>query len=373
MRIGFDAKRAFYNTSGLGNYSRSTIEHLTKFFPQNEYILFTPSVKKDLYTNPPKTAKIVSPTGFKGSVLKSFWRSFKMSNSIKNHKIDIFHGLSNELPHNIHKTGAKSLVTIHDLIFIRYPELYKHADRVIYQTKLKYAAQIADTVIAISEQTKSDIINYLNIDQSKIEVVYQGCNPVFGKPVPQNKQIEVAGKYKLPKQYILTVGTVEKRKNALAVVKAIHKHNINVPFIIVGRKTEYQTEIEKYVAKHKLESKVKIYNSIPFEDLSAIYNQASLFIYPSIFEGFGIPIVEALSAGIPVITTRGGCFNEAGGFAARYIDPKDIDEIADALKTILESFQVQQRMIKDGKEYVKKFSEERISESMMSVYKKHKL
>lgn len=370
MRIGFDAKRAFYNRSGLGNYSRSTIEHLMKFFPRHEYVLFTPSVKNHVYEHIPSKAKTVSPSGFNGGLLKSFWRSFRMTGSIKREKIDVFHGLSNELPHNVHKTGAKSLVTIHDLIFMRYPDLYKPADRTIYQTKFKYASQIADTVIAISEQTKTDIINFLDIDESKIEVVYQGCDPMFLKEVTQKQQIEAAGKYNLPNQYILNVGTIEKRKNALAVVKALHEYNIDIPFVIIGKKTEYQEEIEKYVLKHKMENRVKIYNQIPFTDFPAIYRQASLFIYPSVFEGFGIPIIEALSTGIPVVTTRGGCFSEAGGFAARYIDPHDIEEIAEAVKNILEDEKMQQRMIKDGKEYVQKFSEERISANLMNVYNK---
>ncbi len=370
MKIGFDAKRAFYNQSGLGNYSRSTIEHLTKFFPKNEYFLFTPSEKNHIYNPIPPNTQTISPKGFKGGVLKSFWRSFKMSGSVKKYKIDVFHGLSNELPHNLHKTGAKCIVTIHDLIFIRYPELYKKADRKIYHAKFKYASQIAHTVVAISEQTKSDLINFLNIDEAKIEVVYQGCNPMFGKPVSQKQQIEAAGKYKLPEKYILNVGTIEKRKNALTVVKALHQHKIDVPFVIVGRRTEYQDEIETYIAKHNMENQVKIYNQIPFNDFPAIYSQASLFIYPSLFEGFGIPIIEALSAGIPLITTRGGCFSEAGGFAARYIDPSDTEEIADAIKNILENEKIQQRMKKDGLEYVKKFSEERISANLMNVYKK---
>lgn len=370
MRIGFDAKRAFYNQSGLGNYSRSTIEHLIKIFPSNEYFLFTPSVKHHIYENIPQQAKIITPSAMSAGILKSFWRTFRMSKAIKKQKADIFHGLSNELPHNAHKTKAKTVVTIHDLIFMRYPELYAPTDRAIYHKKFKYAADIADSVIAISEQTKTDIINFLDIDESKIDVVYQGCSPIFKKEISQKQKIEAAGKYNLPKEYMLYVGTVEKRKNALTVVKALNEHNIDIPFIIVGKKTEYQKEIEACIVEHKMENQVRIFNNIPSKDLPAIYAQALIFIYPSVFEGFGIPIVEALNARVPVITTRGGCFSEAGGFAARYTDPHDTEEIARAIKEIAESEQIRNRMIKDGLEYSEKFSEERISKNMMNVYLK---
>jgi glycosyltransferase involved in cell wall biosynthesis len=370
MRIGFEAKRAFYNQSGLGNYSRSTIEHLTKFFPSHNYFLFTPSVKDHIYTKIPSQAEIITPSALTGGMLKSFWRTFRMSGAIKRKKLDIFHGLSNELPHNAHKTGAKTVVTIHDLIFLRYPELYAAADRAIYLKKFKYAAHIADSVIAISEQTKTDIINFLDIDESKIEVVYQGCNPIFSKEISQKQKIEAAGKYNLPKEYMLYVGTVEKRKNILSAVIALNENNIDLPLIIIGKKTDYQDEVEAYLIKHKMENQVKIFNNIPFADFPAIYQQALLFIYPSVFEGFGIPIIEALNSGVPVITTRGGCFSEAGGFAARYIDPHDTDEIGAAIKEISEDKQIQARMIKDGKEYTEKFSEERISKHMMNVYLK---
>ncbi|MEA2042531.1 MAG: glycosyltransferase family 1 protein [Bacteroidota bacterium] len=368
MRIGFDAKRAFYNQSGLGNYSRSTIELLTKFHPTHDYFLFSPKLKNNIFKNRPKNTKAITPSGFIDSNLSSMWRTFRMARDIKKSNIDLFHGLSNELPQNLHKKNVKSIVTIHDLIFIRYPELYKPADRAIYHQKFKHAAQIADKVIAISEQTKSDIINFLNIDESKISVVYQGCNPIFHQDPGNKQKIEVAGKYNLPQEYMLNIGTVEKRKNTLAVVKALKENKIDIPFIIIGRQTDYQNEIEDYIKRNNMESQVKIFNNVPFTDFPAIYRQASLFIYPSIFEGFGIPIIEALHSNIPVITTRGGCFSEAGGFSARYTDPNDTDEIAEAITDILSDEKVRGRMTHDGKNYVQKFSEERISQNLMNIY-----
>jgi len=172
MKIGFDAKRAFYNKSGLGNYSRSTIELLTKYYPSHEYVLYTPSTEDAIKFNIPEKVKTFEPIRFFNKVFKSYWRTFQISNRISEHKLDVYHGLSGELPNKAHKkANTKLIVTIHDLIFLRFPELYKPIDRKFYYQKAKYACEIADRIIAISEQTKSDIIQFLGVEESKIDVV----------------------------------------------------------------------------------------------------------------------------------------------------------------------------------------------------------
>jgi glycosyltransferase involved in cell wall biosynthesis len=368
MNIGFDAKRAFYNRSGLGNYSRSTINLLQKYFPKNEYFLYTPSTENAISFPLSENTKIVTPSGIFNRFMKTYWRSFKLAGNIKKDKLDIYHGLSNEVPQNAHKTGAKIFTTIHDLIFFRYPELYNTIDRRIYYQKFKYSAQISDKVIAISEQTKTDIIHFLNIDEKKIDVIYQGCNPIFYKEVSTERKIEVAQKYKLPKQYILNVGTVEKRKNILAAVRALHQEKIDMPLIIVGGRTAYQDDIENYVAEYGMQNQVFIYNNVPFDDLPVLYQLSELFIYPSLFEGFGIPILEALNSKIPLITTRGGCFSEAGGLHSMYVKPDNIDEIGAAILKTLSDTQLRKTMIEEGFQYAQLFNEDKIADNLMNVY-----
>jgi len=368
MKIGFDAKRAFYNYSGLGNYSRSTIGLLTKFYPKHDYFLYTPSTKDTIEFLLNENTKIIEPQGFINSFFKSYWRSFKLSENIKKDKLDVYHGLSNELPQNAHKTGAKIFVTVHDLIFIRYPELYHTIDRKIYHKKFKYACEIADTVISISKQTKTDLVNFLYIDKKKIEVVYQGCNPIYYKEADEVKKIEVTQKYNLPKQYILNVGTVEKRKNVLSLVKALKEGNIDIPLIIVGGKAEYQNFVEKYIFENRLENQIVIYNNVPLEDLPALYQLSELFVYLSLFEGFGIPILEALNSKVPVITTKGGCFSEAGGFSSIYVSAENIEEIQNAIKKTLTDSEQRIKMINEGFDYAQNFKEEKIAERLMNLY-----
>lgn len=371
MKIGFDAKRAFFNNSGLGNYSRSTIELITKFYPYNDYVLFTPSTENAINFNIQPKMKICKPKRIFNKIFKSYWRTFKISKRIKEHQLNIYHGLSGELPSKANiKTNTKLIVTIHDLIFLRLPELYKPVDRKIYLQKAKYACDIADRIIAISEQTKSDIIQFLNIEESKIDVVYQGCNSLFHKEVDTTKKINVAQKYNLPDKYILNVGTIEERKNALSILKAIKFGKIEIPLIIVGKETEYQNELLKYASENNLQDQLIILNNVPLEDLPAIYQQAFVFVYPSVFEGFGIPILEAMYSKVPVITTKGGVFSETGGHSSIYIELNNIEKLSKAITNIATDEELRNKIINDGIDFVQKFNDDKIAANIMNVYLK---
>src|SRR5690606_34677955 len=153
-------------------------------------------------------------------ILPSYWRTRGIVKDLEKDGIRIFHGLSGEIPIGLQKTQIKSVVTIHDLIFIRYPELYKPIDRIIYHKKFLHAARNADKIIAISEQTKRDIVDFFNIQEDRIEVIYQGCHPAFKKPITEEKKQDLIQRYQLPNNFVLNVGSVERRKNALQIVKA---------------------------------------------------------------------------------------------------------------------------------------------------------
>ncbi len=371
MKIGFDAKRAFFNYSGLGNYSRSTIELMTKFYPLNDYFLFTPSSENAIKFNIPDKVNIIEPKKFLSRTFKKYWRTFRLSSKIAEYNLDVYHGLSSELPFKAHKKSkAKLVVTIHDLIFLRYPEFYNSVDRKIYYQKAKFACEIADTIIAISEQTKSDLINYFKIEERKIDVVYQGCNIAFQKEPDTNTKIEIAGKYNLPENYILNVGTVEKRKNTLSILEAINYGKIDITLIVIGKKTDYQDELFKYAHENNLSDKLVVLNEVPFEDLPALYRQADIFAYPSVFEGFGIPIIEAMYSKVPVITTKGGVFSETGGLSSIYVEPGNIEKLSDSIKMVLNDSELREKMINEGYKYVQKFNEDKIAANLMNVYLK---
>ena len=372
MKIGFDAKRAFFNRSGLGNYSRNVIQLLSRHYPQNDYFLYTPTKKGAISFIPIEqdNIHISTPKRTLDKLFKSYWRSFRLTGQLEDDKIELYHGLSNELPKNIHKTKIKSIVTIHDLIFIRYPHLYKPIDRQIYYKKFKYSCQIADRVIAISEQTKADLVNFFKIDEDKIDVVYPGCHPIYYNEVSESVKKQIKEKYNLPSQYILYVGTIEERKRLLNIIKALKGIKIDIPLVAVGKPTQYLTKVKKYISENQLEDRIYFYHNILLEDLRVIYQLSEVFVYPSVFEGFGIPILEALNSKTPVITTKGGCFSEAGGKSSIYIDTANIDELQDAIKNVLSNSLLRKKMLADGYEYAQNFREEKIAENLMDVYLK---
>jgi len=368
MRIGFDAKRAFFNVSGLGNYSRNLLRALSSHYPDNEYILYTPSINSSIFDYSKQKFIVREPAGFLNKRFKSYWRSFSLAKQVKRDELDIYHGLSHELPYNIQKTGIKTIVTIHDLIFLRFPDLYKPWDRKIYLKKSKYACEIADLIIAISKQTANDIRQFFGIDESKIKVIYQGCNPAFRKELNDTTRSEIIKKYGFPRSFILFVGTIEERKNLLVVLKAMYTGEIKLPLVVIGRKTSYYKEVKKYIDSNKIKD-IYFLESIINEDLPAIYQQAEVFVYPSVFEGFGIPVIESLYSKTPVITSKHGCFPEAGGLSSMYIDPHNVEELAETIKKVIEDNELRKKMIDNGYNYARNFNDDIVAKNIMNAYK----
>ncbi|MCL2245700.1 MAG: glycosyltransferase family 4 protein [Lentimicrobiaceae bacterium] len=331
MIIGFDAKRAFHNFSGLGNYSRLLINSLSNLYKDDKYLLYTPNYKPHLlhdFVN--DNCKIVTPQGITSWLPASFWRTFFMANHINAQNVDIFHGLSGELP--VSKLKMPKVVTVHDLIFMRFPEYYAAFDRKMYEKKFKHACNVADKIIAISKQTADDCIHFLGADARKIEIAYQSCDPIFFTPI---KNEDVSKKYNLPARFILCIGTIEKRKNLLNLVKALPFIAEDVSLVAIGGKTAYTTQIEEYVKEHNLSHRVKLMHNVAFRDFPAFYFAAAAFVYPSVFEGFGIPILEALAVGTPVATSNISSMPEVGGNAALYFDPYNVEDIAEKTNLLL--------------------------------------
>jgi glycosyltransferase involved in cell wall biosynthesis len=368
MKIGYDAKRAFFNSSGLGNYSRDTIANLSQQFPNNEYVLYSPKPSQSLPFYYADNLCIKGPDKLNHKIFSSLWRSGGITPQLVTDKINLFHGLSNELPQRIEETQIPSVVTIHDVIFMRYPQFYSAIDRKIYEKKFRESSFAATKVIAVSQQTKDDLIHFFQVPEQKIEVVYQGCNPIFWESAGEGKKNEILLKYLIPDQFMLYVGTIEERKNLLTIVKAIHLHKINYPLVVVGKPTSYLNKVKAYIEKNKIEN-VYILHNVPSDDLPALYQIAELFIYPSLFEGFGIPILEALVSKTPVISSKGGCFHEAGGKSSIYISPDNVDEMAQEINRVICDQDLREKMQDDGFEYAKQFKRERIAQNIMNVYK----
>ncbi len=373
MRIGFDAKRAVFNMTGLGNYSRNLVRSLATLYPNDEFFLYSPGRVDNPrleFLNELSHARIVVPRGLYAGALKGIWRSLGICGDIKRDRVDLFHGLSNELPFGIGRVHVAKIVTIHDLIFKRYPHYYPTLDRRIYDFKSRYACRNADIIIAVSEQTKRDIVEFYGTAPEKIKVVYQSCDASFSHSITESEKSEVRSRYSLPAQFVLYVGSIEERKNLLGLVKAITllRKSHDLFLVAIGRGTEYLGQVKQYINSSGMNDRIQIRSDIAFADFPAIYQMAQVFVYPSQFEGFGIPIIEALWSKTPVITTRGGCFAEAGGPASMYVSPDNSEEIASAITKVLGDSNLRARMIGGGYSHVQKFREENVIRQIMEIY-----
>lgn len=335
LRIGFDAKRAFNNGTGLGNYSRFVISSLVKLYPQHHYFLFTPGMKPafENWIAEAGNVTIVTPQSPVGKMMPSMWRTYAIADMCNTLKLDVYHGLSNELPVGIQRFKGKKLVTIHDLIFLRYPAYYGATDRYIYTKKFKTACEKSDLVLAASDQTKQDVVKYFHTDADKIKVTYQDCDQRFLYKASRDELNHVLAKYDLPSKYILCVGTIEERKDQLTVLKAFHQLNDpSCKLVFIGRQTDYAQQLHQYISSNSLTADVVFLTNVPASDLPLIYQASSAFVYASEFEGFGIPILEGLRSGVPVISARNSSLTEVGGEAVLYFNSKD----ATALKSCMQ-------------------------------------
>ena len=382
MNIGFDAKRAYHNGTGLGHYSRTLIRSLAEYFPQHDYYLFNPKASGIFQMNGENVHEIL-PSGLLNKTLSAVWRSKWVTNDLEELNIEVYHGLSNEIPLDIHKTVVKSVVTIHDIIFERYPEQYSKIDVEIYKRKFRYACEHANKVIAISKQTKNDIMEFYKTPADKITVCYQSCNPAFGQSVDDKMKQHVREKYSLPDEYFLYVGSIIERKNLLGICKAIYllRNDLRKPLVVIGDGTKYKQKVKDFIKQHGIETQIIFLSENPLakvassflraEDFPAIYQMAIAMIYPSFFEGFGIPVLESLWSHLPVITSNVSSLPEAGGDGAHYVDPNSAEEIAEGMKKIYNNKSFAQTLKEKGWQYAQNFTQQRCAAEVMKIYESH--
>jgi len=371
MLIGFDAKRYFLNRTGLGNYARNTVRALEKYHPDNQYFLYTPKTGKNVHLPGAKTV-VRAPTPEPGRLGSALWRSFSLSRIIKNDGLDIYHGLSHELPLGIKKAGCRTAVTVHDLIFMRMPELYSYIDARIYKKKYKRSCRAADVVVAISKSTKNDLLEFFHIPEEKIRVAYQSCDPIFFRQAGAKALEKTREKYGLPREFILYVGSLAPRKNIHNLLHALGSMGKeNTPcLVLAGRgKEDYIRRAMHIARQHKIENSIRLLPGIPTADLPRLYQAARLFIYPSVYEGFGIPVLEAMASGTPVITSDNSCLREAGGPGSRYMDPSSPEDMAGCISKILEDRELSREMIREGEKYARNFTPQKAAEELMRIYR----
>lgn len=348
MQIGLDAKRYFHNHTGLGNYSRSIVSGLQKFFPEEEYKLYDE---------------------------KSLKRTFGMGRKAEKDGCEVFHGLSNELPLDIKRTKVRSFVTIHDTCWRQFPDMYHAADRLIYDLKYGWAARNADCVIAISESTKRDIQRFYNVPEERISVVYQPVQDFFYEKISKDlarRMIDSTAQH-IPEDYLLSVGSVNSRKNLLGSLKALAQISPEerLPLVVIGNGREYMKECCSFAQENLRETDVFWLTSLTDNHcLQAFYTCATALLYPSHYEGFGLPIVEASLQGCPVLTSNTSSLPEAAGPGAILTDPKDTDAIRTGIMTLIGNNDLRKKISAEGEDYCRRmFCPQKQAQKLMSLYK----
>ena len=390
LKYAFDAKRIVRNATGLGSYSRTLINSLSAADADSQFLLYAPDEGRDDLRNQiiqrPNVAFSFysSPTGggregalhpsslFPKSLRKAFWRSRGIVNDLQRDGVQLFHGLSGELPVGLRRAGIPGIVTIHDLIFLRHPEYYNPIDVFLYRRKFHATLREAERVVAISECTKRDILAYSDFPEDRIDVVYQSCGTQFREEADAETKAEVRTRYHLPEHYILSVGTIEPRKNALLAVKALNTlTSKEISLVLVGRQTSYvRKEILPFAERNGLTDRVHLLSDVPNHHLPAIYQQALCFVYPSRYEGFGIPIIEAIQSRLPVVAATGSCLEEAGGPDSLYVHPDDAEALASAILRSLPGTEGREQRIQRSLQYIQRFENNDIAQQMLTEYER---
>ena len=369
-RIGYDAKRIVRNGTGLGSYGRTLINDLAPLLPQTQLRLYAPDNGKAVLREqvlPAENVTFVYPSHLHLRLQRDLWRMHGVVKRLQQDGVSLYHGLSGELPFGLKKVGIASIVTVHDLIFLRHPEFYPAIDAFIYKLKFYQMLQEATRIVAISACTRRDILHYSNFPAEKIDLVYQSCGSYFSQPVGEDALAEARQRYQLPARYLLNVGTVEVRKNILLGIEALPFLPQDMHLVVVGRKTSYQKKLDSAIQSLGIGDRVHFLQGIPNNLLPAIYRQAEAFIYPSRYEGFGIPIIEAIQSGLPVVAAKGSCLEEAGGPDSLYVDADDAKGLAEAVEKAMQN---RTEMVEKSRQYVKRFENQNVAEQIISCYER---
>ena len=370
--IGYDAKRIVRNGTGLGSYGRTLVNDLAPIMPDATLRLYAPDAGRDdlrCQVQPRENVRFCYPRHLRFRLQRDWWRMKGVVKDLRRDGVELYHGLSGELPEGLSAAGIPGVVTVHDLIFLRHPEFYPALDVFFYKLKFRKMLREATRIIAISACTKRDILYYGDFPEDRIDLVYQSCSTRFSQPVSPSLLVEARRKYRLPQRYVLNVGTVEVRKNILLGIRAMAKLPADLHLVIVGRQTKYQKQLNAEIRKLGLGNRIHFLQGVPNTLLPAVYRQAEAFIYPSRYEGFGVPVIEAIQSGLPVVAATGSCLEEAGGPDSLYVDPDDADGAAAAVLSAMEN---RTGMVERSRHYVRRFENQDVASQVLEVYGKDK-
>jgi len=359
MKIGLSTEHIIEKETGVGDYAYNIISNLLSIDKKNKYYLIhNRKINKDIFN---KTNNLIIPLP-KIKPRELLWHFYTLPKKLEKLGLDIFH--STAQLNSISNTKYKKMITIHDLAAIKFPHTHNLYPRLSAKYILPKVISKSDKIIAVSENTKKDIINYFKVDKDKIEVIYEAAEKIF-KPVKTKKVLE---KYNIDQPYILYVGTIEPRKNINLIIKAfqeIKRNNLPHKLVIVGK---FGWKYQSILTSLKGSNDIILTGYVKKEDLPEFYSNAEFLVYPSLYEGFGLPPLQAMACSCPVISSNTSSLPEVIGNAGILINPKDKETLKSSMLKLIKDRSLISELKKKGLKQSKKFSWEESAKKTLNIY-----
>lgn len=372
MRVGFDVRPFLKEETGVGIYFKNLLFSLSEIDKENEYYLFSSSWKDRFDSNkiPPFAHKCFRDLRWPVRMVNFLWNKlgWPPMDLVFRTRLDLTHS---PVPLVLPSLGKK-IVTVYDLCFLEYPHLSDDESRHVFSSRIKQSLHRADRIITISHFSKEQILARFSVNRDKVHVTHLGIDRDFWSGITQEEIEQVKAKLKLPSSYLLFVGAQEPRKNIASLIetlKIIHSRNKQIPLILVGKEGKDSAQVQDKIESFSLKQWVSMTGYLSDFELRAVYRLASAFLFPSLCEGFGLPLLEAMASGTPVIASHAAALPEVCQDAALYFDAEQPEDMAEKTLKLLEDTDLREDLVKKGEKRVSDFSWKSMAEQTLSIYR----
>ncbi|GAK51728.1 mannosyltransferase B [Candidatus Moduliflexus flocculans] len=369
MKIGIDARSLFGTPTGVGRYVANILDHLRSLDRENTYRLYTDRPEAAF----PFAQANFQPTPLTLPVAQNYftWLHLRLPPELLRRPVDIFHFPFYTMPII---RNYKTIVTLHDITFEVHPEWYSWKGRVATRPFARYAACHADVILTDSNSSKQDILRYYHVADSKVTVIPLGVETRFARIEDRERKEAIRAKYHVTwPQMVLYVGSIHTRRNIESLIRAFQhvcRTNQDVCLMLVGKREYPYLDLPRLIDETGLREHIVCPGYVADDDLPILYNIADVFVYPSSYEGFGLPPLEAMACGTPVMTCNNTSLPEVVGDAAIFVDPLNIAEMADAMRLLLNDGSLRQNLSEKGIRRASAFSWKRTAQETLAVYQR---
>ncbi len=373
MKIAVNTLPLLDNRAGAERYTQNIIRHLIAADPRNVYYLVLSKVNQAFYGSDQENAhNLVWGGNTRNKLIRILGEQAYLPRLVRKKGLDLLFSPCNIGPRRV---SVPMVITLFDLHWLRFPELFSPLRLAYLRRALTWSARKAEAILTISENSKKDLIKLLGIPEEKITVTYPGLDPIFDKAPSPEEHAALRKTFGLGERFILFVGQLHRRKNALGLIRAFQRLKEQGPLehqlVLAGGEGDGSTEIRDYI-RQQPQGEIIVTGCIPDEAIRTLYHQAACLVYPSLYEGFGLPVLEAMACGCPVITSNVSSLPEVAGEAALLIDPRRIETITTALASLLTNPGLSQSLIRKGFEQARRFTWEAAARKTLEVFEKVK-